>query len=111
MPLARAIMDAVAPAPDEATRWQQSVRDYAACHPTWVATRGGRALHAIMDGDTIPLCGVQPQPPGRAHAWRRTSRLHSARRHRQCELLAGRETTRRLQALFQRQREEFERGV
>lgn len=111
MPLVGAIVDGIVLAPDDAARWHRSVRDYATCHPTWVATRGGRALHAIMDGDTVPLCGVQPQPPRRAHAWRRASRPHLARRHRQCELLAGRETSKRLQALFQRQREEFERGV
>lgn len=102
LPLTRDIYDRIAPQ-DEAARWAQSVRDYAACKPTWRSVPGGRALHAFMDGDTRPLCGIE------APVWRDHSRGWGTTRrpeHRRCGELARRETSRRLAELFERQRRE-----
>lgn len=104
LPLTISIYDRIDP---EADRWARSQRDYAACHPAWVRTPGGRALHAIMDGEAVPLCGVQPSPQHRAHRWLPGHGRGSSRRHRQCAELARAETARRITALFERQRAEM----
>lgn len=104
LPLTTEIYDRIAPQ-DEAARWQRSVRDYAACQPTWRSVPGGRALHAFMDGDDRPLCGAEA-PRWRDHSlrWGTTRRPE----HGLCARLANAETGRRIGELFERQRREYQ---
>lgn len=84
---------------DEAARWQQSVRDYSACLPSWRKVPGGRAVHAFMDGDSRPMCGID------APQW--VEGGSRRRRHSRCERLAETESNRRRAELFERQRREM----
>jgi hypothetical protein len=73
---------------------------------TWRSVPGGRALHAFMDGDDRPLCGID------APVWRDNSlRWGTSRRpeHKLCAKLAQAESWRRCGELVERQRREFER--
>lgn len=97
---------------EQAVRFQQTRRDYAACHPAWLKVSGARVTHAFFDGSDTPVCGVRPvRANGNRSQWFAprpySYRLHH---HGECQRRAGRLTGERLAALFRRQREEYERG-
>ena len=94
MPLARAIMDAVAPEPDPwgLMAFERSRRAWSAGRPQWVRVPGGRAVHAMVDGDPAPVCGVVPvRADGTVSPWRSPGYGGwSGRRHKRCQDLAAR---------------------
>lgn len=114
MPLARELMDQIAPQAaclgvpwcsrsccgpaldEQAASFARSRREWSAARPRWLRVPGGRVLHAMVDGETVPICGVVPvRADGTVSPWHESWNWSGAwhrqgRRHKQCQRLASR---------------------
>ena len=99
MPLARGLMDRIAPEPAAVgdpwglAAFERSRREWSAARPRWLRVPGGRALHAVIDGEQVPICGVVPlRADGTVSPWRGPSfgQWKYRHRHQQCQRLAAR---------------------